>query len=393
MKRILGALVALVALVATVEAHDGGGNDGGDRGPGHDRGDVRFLGGADLKAPLVRCADVTFSAPLAGCGDDPLKRGRIEVNRNGDVAASLVGAAPDVTYDLILGSTNASAQLPIAVLATDAFGNATVRWAAVFDQGQAGIVALTLSRNGSTQFVAGFRGEAELEASLVPCAAINTPVTLPGCGTDTLKNGKAEIEEGDLKVELNAEANQTYGVVFRGLGGGDDVALGTLSTDKKGKGSLKVRDFVDESVVGAGNVVLQRDGLDQFVTGFQSLRKRPAQVARFQVGLLRCADVNTLAPLAGCGFDQLNKGEVIIDDKGDVNVNLMGAVARSTYEIFFVGFDATVEVPVGTLTTNPAGNGHAIVRDFFPVGARGVGQVIIKRDGIDQYVTGFSVAR
>ena len=71
----------------------------------------------------------------------------------------------------------------------------------------------------------------------------------------------------------------------------------------------------------------------------------------------------------------------------------MGAVARSTYEIFFVGFDATVEVPVGTLTTNPAGNGHAIVRDFFPVGARGVGQVIIKRDGIDQYVTGFSVAR
>ena len=358
MKRIFGVLAVLAALVvATAEAHDGDDRGGDGRGDDRRGGDVRFLGGADVKAPLVRCADVTFPTPLAGCGDDPLKRGRLEVTRNGDVAALLVGAAPEVTYDLILGSTNASAQLPIAVLATDAQGNAVVRFAATFDQGQAGIVALTLSRNGSTQFVAGFRGEAELEASLVPCAAINTPVTLPGCGTDTLKNGKAEIEEGDLKVELNADANQTYGVVFRGLGGGADVALGMLSTDKKGKGSLKVKDFVAEDVVGAGNVVLQRDGLDQFITGFQSMRKRPQQVARFQVGLLRCADVNTLFPLTGCGFDQLNKGEVIIDDKGDVNVHVMGAVARSTYEVFFVGFDATTEVAVGLLTTNAAGNG------------------------------------
>jgi hypothetical protein len=350
------------------------------------------MGGADVKAPLVRCAEVTYPAPLAGCGDDPLKRGRIEISRNGDVAALLVGAAPGVTYDLILGSANASAQLPIAVLATDASGNATVRWASVFDQGQAGIVALTLSRNGSTQFVAGFNGERELEASLVPCAAINTPVTLAGCGADAFKNGKAEIEEGDLKVEVNAEADQTYGLVFRGLGGGD-VALGTLSTDKKGKGSLKVRDFVAEDVVGAGNVVLQRDGLDQFITGFQAVRKRPPQVARFHVGLLRCADVNTLSALSDCGFDQLNKGDVIIDEKGDVNVHVMGAVARSTYEVVFVGFDATAEVAVGTLTTNPAGNGHVIVRDVFAVGTRGVGQVILKRDGIDQYVTGFAVSR
>jgi len=372
MKRILGVLAVLAALAGTAHA-----------GPT----------GADLKAALVRCADVTYPAPLSGCGDDPLTTGRLEVNKNGDVAATLTGAAPGALYDIVLHAANASVQLPIAVLATDAMGNASIRWASVFDMGQAGIVAFTLGRNGSVQFVAGFRGGHELEAGLVPCAAINTPAALGGCGADALKSGKAAIDDGDLKVELSGEPNQSYGVVFRGLGGGADVALGTLSTDKKGKGALKVKDVVGDDVAGAGNVVLQRDGLDQFLTGFQSTRKRPAIVARFQVGLIRCADVNTLAPFTACGFDQLNKGEVIIDDKGDVNVHVMGAVARSTYEVVFVGADATTEVPVGTLTTNPAGNGHLIARDVFPVGARGVGHVIVKRDGLDQFVTGFAVSR
>jgi hypothetical protein len=372
MKRILGVLAVVAALAGTAHA-----------GPT----------GADLKAALVRCAEVTYPAPLSGCGDDPLTAGRLEVNTSGDVAATLTGAAPGALYDVVLHAANASAQLPIAVLATDAMGNASIHWASVFDMGQAGIVAFTLGRNGSVQFVAGFRGRHELEAGLVPCAAINTPAALGGCGADALKSGKAAIDEGDLKVELNGEPNQSYGVVFRGLGGGADVALGTLTTDKKGKGALKIKDVVGDDVAGAGNVVLQRDGLDQFLTGFQSTRKRPVIVARFQVGLIRCADVNTLAPFTDCGFDQLNKGEVIIDDKGDVNVHVMGAVARSTYEVVFVGADATTEVPVGTLTTNPAGNGHLIARDVFPVGARGVGHIIVKRDGADQFVTGFAVSR
>src|SRR5436190_22644315 len=68
MKRMLGVLAVLAALAGTAEA-----------GPS----------GADLAAALVRCADVTFSTPLAGCGDDPLTAGRLEVNKNGDVAARL----------------------------------------------------------------------------------------------------------------------------------------------------------------------------------------------------------------------------------------------------------------------------------------------------------------
>jgi hypothetical protein len=398
MKRLLIVLAVLAALGGTAEADSGHDKDKDNDKDKDRKPHVVVLRGADIKAALVRCADVTFPAPLPDCGDDPLTRGRLEVSRAGDVSVLLVGARPASTYDLILHAAgnvmgNVSTALPIAVLVTDALGNAAIRWASVFDTGQAGIVAFTLSRNGSVEFVAGFRGEQELEATLVPCADINTPAPLPACGTDTFTSGKAKVDDGDVTVELSAEPNTSYTVVFRGLRGGNDSAIGIVFTDKKGKGFLKVKNVVDDDVTGAGNIVLQRDGFDQFITGFQSIRKRPAVVARFQVGLLQCADVNTLAPLTGCGFDQLNKGEVVIDDKGDVNVHVMGAVPRSRYEIFFVSEDATTEVSVGILETNPAGNGHAVVRDFFPVGARGVGQVILKRDGVDQFVTGFAVSR
>ena len=74
-------------------------------------------------------------------------------------------------------------------------------------------------------------------------------------------------------------------------------------------------------------------------------------------------------------------------------VHLHGAVAGAQYEIVFVSFDASTEVSLGTLTTNPAGNGHAFLRDAFPAGAVGTGNVVIKREGVDQYVTGFIVVR
>jgi len=371
MKRILVVFAALVATVATAQADPEG---------------------ADVQAAFVRCADVTFPAPLAGCGTDPLTAGRLQVSRTGDVSAAVVGASANASYDLILHGANVSSQLAIAVVATDAMGNGAFRGASLFGMNQSGIVAFTLSRNGSVEFVAGFSGERELEAGLVACGAVNTPSALPNCGTDALRSGRAEIEEGDVKVDLRADPNLSYNVVFRGLNGGTDVPLGMLTTDMRGKGSLKAKDVVAEDVIGAGNLVLQRNGADQFITGFQSNRKRPAIVARFQVGLLRCADVNTLAPLAGCGFDQLNKGDAVINEKGDITVHVMGAVALSTYEVVFVGADGTTEVSAGTFTTNPAGNGQVVVRDFFPVGARGVGQVIVKRNGIDQFVTGFAVS-
>jgi hypothetical protein len=353
--------------------------------------------GSDVEAALVRCSEVTYPAPLTGCGTDPLREGQIEIKKNGDLDASVKGALPSSIYEIVLhplGGANQSAnQSIIAVLATDARGDGRVRASSIFDLFDAGAVAFSLGRNGSVEFVAGFHDEKEFEAGLIPCGAINVPAVQTGCGTDPIRSGSVKIKHGDLRVDLNAGRYLTYDVVFRPLGGGADVPLGTLTTTHHGRGQLRLDNFVPEETVGAGNVVLRRDSLDQFVTGFLSIHRRAPKVAKIHSGLVRCAEVNTLARLTECGFDQLNKGEVLIDEKGDVKVHLHGAVAGAQYEIVFVSFDASTEVSLGTLTTNPAGNGHAFLRDAFPVGAVGTGNVVIKREGVDQYVTGFVVVR
>ena len=373
MKRALVAMAALTAALSTATSAG--------------------AAGADAEAALVRCAEVTYPAPLAGCGTDPLTRGRLEVKKNGDLDAAVTGAQPDTTYDIVLHSLNGANQSTIAVLATDAAGSGRVRWAAAFDLHEAGVVAFSLGRNGSVDFVAGFRGEEEFEAGLIPCGAINVPAVQTPCGTDPLRSGSVKIENGDLRVELTAWLERTYDVVFRPLGGGTDVPLGMLTTNRHGRGQLRLEGFVPEDTVGAGNVVLRRDGLDQFVSGFLSTHRRAPKVAKLHAGLVRCGEVNTLAPLPDCGFDQLNKGEVLIDEKGDVKVHLHGAVPQTQYEVVFVAFDASSELSLGTLTTNPAGNGQVHLRDAFPVGVRATGNVVIKREGVDQYVTGFIVVR
>ena len=76
-----------------------------------------------------------------------------------------------------------------------------------------------------------------------------------------------------------------------------------------------------------------------------------------------------------------------------MKTHLFGAVPQVDYDVVFVPFDGGTEVVVGTIRTNPAGNGHVHARDVFEPGTRGVGQIVIKRDGLDQFVTGFRVVR
>ena len=348
--------------------------------------------GEGVEAALTRCVDVTYPLPLASCGTDPLTTGKLEVKQTGDLEASVTGALPSSTYEVLLGSIDGSSPISIVVMSTDGSGNGKVQAPNAFDLDQAGVVAMALVRNAQVQFVASFVGDRELKAGLVPCGAINVPVALSGCGSDTLKRGEVKIEDGDVKVELYAGSNLTYDVTLRPLGG-SEVALGTLTTNNKGKGQLRLENFVPDTTAGTGNVVLRRDTHDQFVTGFQVTSKRPPFVAKFQAGLLRCASINTLAAIADCGADQLKKGEVFIDEKGDVKVHLYGAVPLTGYEVFFIAFDASSEVSLGTLTTNPAGNGHVFATDVFPAGTRGAGNVVVKRGGVQQYVTGFVVVR
>lgn len=351
--------------------------------------------GTRVEARFVRCSAVTAPAALAGCGSDSLVRGELSVEKGGDVKIEIEGAVANQTYEALLRALDGSPDMSLGVVMTDATGKGEMARRNLFDLDQAGPVSFLLTRAGSVQFVAGSDGteDSELEAGLVRCGDMNVPEAPAGCGTDTLRDGKTKLEDEALKVEVNgAGANVTYNVVFRGLDG-TETAVGTMATNRMGKGQFRQDGAFTPSAVVAGNVVLRRDSADQFISGFQSTRKRAPQVAKFTADMVRCVEVNTLAALTGCGADLFGKGQVIIDEKGDVKVQLFDAVPDATYEVFFVAFNASSEVSLGTLATNPAGNGHLFATDAFPVGTRGAGNVVVKRNGVDQFVTGFRVVR
>ena len=113
-------------------------------------------------------------------------------------------------------------------------------------------------------------GPGEFEAALVRCADVNRPGPLAGCGVDPLQSGKAEIRpDGRVEVEVEGAApSASYTVFFRSPDGAAQLLLGTLATNASGEGELHVAGVLVPGAIGAGNVVVRRVGLDQFVTGF-----------------------------------------------------------------------------------------------------------------------------
>ncbi len=362
--------------------------------------------GADTSVALVRCADVTVPATLTGCATpgDPLSHGRVSLTRGGGIRVVLEGAGPSQEYDVVLRSFNGSVEVALGVVTTDTEGDGEMSRASIFDLHQAGLVSIALKRGGAIHHVSGFttRDGGELTSHLVPCAQVNLPAAVTGCGDDVLRNGYVRIDERDVLVTLTTGAGKKshdnaalYEVVLRGLDSAAETFLGTLTTNDHGVAPpLRVTDFFAEGIVGAGHVLLRRQGdvEIEFITAFQSTRRLALEPAKFHVGMVRCSEAN-LPTLGNCGSDLFSKGFAIIDEKGDVKTHLFGAVPQVDYDVVFVPFDGGAEVIVGTLRTNPAGNGHVHARDVFEPGTRGVGQIIIKRDGLDQFVTGFRVVR
>lgn len=362
--------------------------------------------GADARAALVRCADVTVPAALTGCATpgDPLAEGRVALTRAGGIRVILEGAAASEEYDVVLRSLNGSVEASLGVLTTDSDGLGEMTRASIFDLHQAGLLSVALKRAGTIHYVSGFTtlDDGELTSHLVLCADVNVPASIAGCGDDPLRTGLVRIDERDILVTLTAGNGRrhpdhaaTYDVVLRGLDGPTEMPIGTMTTDMFGIAPpLRLVDFFLDGVVGAGHVLLRRQGAAEieFITGFQSTRRRAGEPAKFHVGMVRCVDAN-LPTLTNCGADIFSKGFAIIDEKGDLKTHLFGAVPKVEYEVVFVPADSGMEVVIGTIRTNPAGNGHLHARDVFEPGTLGVGHVIVKREGFDQFVTGFRVVR
>jgi hypothetical protein len=382
---------------------------------------------AELKAALVPCAKVTQPGVLSSCGTDPEtipSNGKVEINKRGDIKISLAGAKPSVTYTAVYLSIDAS-ELSIGTLTTDESGSGKLQIQGVFTVNDVGSGNIILRRdeNGDSvaenQYVSGFRvvgeggeadaekedeEEAKYEAGLVPCSQMNKPA-IATCGADTLEEGKVEIDSEDGKIEVKvskAAANATYQVVYRSLDGLTEVAIGTLATDSKGKGSLEEELFALDDV-GSGNIILKRDtngdgivdalDLDQYVSGFR-ITETPvkAQKASFKAGLVPCAEINQPGALATCGVDTSFKGFAEINDKGDVKVVVVQAQSSTTYDVVYRSIDGT-ELPIGTMTTNTAGNGNLEEKKFFALNDAGAGIIVLKSAGLDQLMSGFKVAK
>jgi hypothetical protein len=362
--------------------------------------------GADASAALVRCADVTVPAALAGCATpgDPLTHGRVFLTRAGGIRVLLEAAGQSQEYGVVLRSLNGSPEVSLGVVTTDADGDGEMSRASIFDLDQAGLVSIALTRGGAIHYVAGFTAldRGELTSHLVPCVDVNAPAAIPGCGDDMLRKGDVRIDERDVLVMLTTGNGRkhphhaaTYEVVLRGLDSPAEILIGTMTTNEYGVAPpLRLVDFFAAGAVGAGHVLLRRQGEAEieFTTAFQSTRRLVLEPAKLHVGMVRCAEAN-LPVLTTCGADLFSKAFAMIDEKGDVKVHVFGAVPKVDYEVVFVPADGGTEVAVGTIRTNPAGNGHVHARDVFVPGTRGVGQVIVKREGLDQFITGFRVVR
>jgi hypothetical protein len=261
------------------------------------------------------------------------------------------------------------------------------------------IVAFGAIAIGAVVWMLPGSANAFFSAPLVQCQSVTVPVGLGGsCGTDPLTNGVMSIDnQGDLDISVSgAAANQTYTILFTGPGGNSTTLHPTLTTGSQGSGVVKSAVLFSLGKVGAGNLVLIRDGLVQFISGI-SIESNVATRAGadFRPELVSCSAVSVPAAISECGTDAFKNGQVEIDSaSGDVNVQVQGAAASVTYTVVLRATDDTeVTLGSGNLSTNSRGNGQLTASEVFTAGTIGTGTVVLKRAGMDQAYSGFRVSQ
>ena len=359
---------------------------------------------ASFNAPLLECAQVTIPSAVANCGSDPLTRGVVSIDDQGDFDLVLVGAGANETYTVSYVSIDgAQTTLITNTLVTDNKGNREFQKKVQFTLGTAGAGTITLSRGGPVQFVSGIHvatahGPAgpDYRAHLTRCSSIGVPAKPAACGSDPLKSGNVDIDsvDGDLNLMVTgAAANASYAVVLRALDG-TELALGTFGTNAKGIGNLRTSGAINPpGAAASGVVVLKRNGADQALSGFD-VTEKPAPKPASSAGLVRCFDVNFPATLTGCGTDPLLSGSATINSMGKLVVNLTGAAAGATYEVFFrpLNSDSSADIDTGVaITTDLNGDGKGSSATFATSGKIGAGSFVVESGGFDQFVTGFAV--
>lgn len=109
-----------------------------------------------------------------------------------------------------------------------------------------------------------------LTGTLFRCEEVTMPGPLDGCGNDPLTQGKIQFSRhGNVHVKLvGALPNAQYDV-FVAVGSVVQF-IGSFWTNTAGQGILRLGPAVfPQGAVGAGTVVISRDGVVQYLLGFK----------------------------------------------------------------------------------------------------------------------------
>ncbi len=361
-----------------------------------------------FSAPLVECSGTVPAAMVSTCASsqDPLIRGTGSINDVGDVSVSVTGAGAQEPYAVVFRSPDGTKSVPIGNFTTDNSGNGHLKVPAHFQPvGTTGAGIIVLTRGGD-QYVSGLAVPADpthagpdFNPGLVQCAAVTQPAPLSNCGKDPLKNGSANImgDDGALTIFVHgAAAVASYTAVLRSSSG-TELTFGTVGpTDKKGNGSLIKSDVIAAGTTASGTIVLKSNSNgDEYMSGFKVTAKPPVPTDVLS-DLVSCQTVTDGVVLANCGTDPLTSGTSEIKTSGQIRIVLTGAepslAGTGSYEVFFRPLDNSGDVDTGlALSTDVNGNVTSKLFQAFPSGTVGSGSLVIRREGFDQFVTGFIV--
>jgi len=354
--------------------------------------------------PLVQCSAVTSPAAIESCGSDPLSSGNVAIFNDGEVTVTVTGAAPTTEYLIEFAAPDNSKLTQIGTVTTNSKGNANFDKEAAFPLNAVGAGNLVVINNGSTseagkdEFYSGLAIEAsggnhdraDYHPSLVVCDAVKVPSSLANCGTDALKSGSVDVQanDGDVIVQVvGAAASQSYTVVFRAINGTSLPVPGTLTTDSSGTGQLMASALFAAGTTGEGVFAIQRNSLDQYLSGF-NITQKPPKPRQAHSTLARCANV-TDPVLGNCGTDPLSSGIVNVAPNGTVAVSLDGAQPSTTYSVVFRPLDNSGDTPVGTLPeSNSNGNVPNTKFSFLKSGMVYSGGFVIQSNSLDEFVPG-----
>lgn len=133
--------------------------------------------------------------------------------------------------------------------------------------------------------------------------------------------------------------------------------------------------------------------LAAFLTGALMWMMPGSAGAGFNAPLVQCSQITVPPSLPLCGSDPLTRGVVSISDDGDLDLVLVGAGANETYSATYFSTDGSQATAItNAFTTDAKGNGELRKKVEFAIGKAGVGTVVIRRGGNNQYLSGIHVA-